>query len=122
MENANYSSKSKTAISVVAVIGAFLLVGFVVRQMANLTRPSAVNAARAEERAKVGAETRAAGVEANKSWGYVDQAKGIVRVPVEDAVKLTVQGYQKPADFKKDLSARVEKANAVPPPPKNEFE
>ena len=40
-------------------------------------------------------------------------------MPVEEAMKLTVQGYQKPDAFRSDLMARVEKANA---PAKNPYE
>jgi hypothetical protein len=122
METVNNNGKGKTAITIVAILATFLLMAFLVRQMVKVTQPApiaaSVGAARAEENAKI----RAAGAEAAKNWGYSDQARGMVRLPVEDAMKLTVQGYQNAAAFKTDLVARVEKASAPPPKPKNEYE
>ena len=115
----------KTTIYAVAIIGSFLLVAFLVKQMIAYTHTAPVGAERGVARAADNAVIRAAGTEALKSWGYVDQAKGIVRVPVDEAMKLTVLGYQKPAAFRSDLVARVEKATAPgpkPPEKKNEFE
>ena len=129
MENVNHNSnrshKLKTTAYVVAIAGSFLLVAFLVNQMIAYTQTAPVGAERAAARAADNAIIRAAGIDALKNWGYVDQAKGIVRVPVDEAMKLTVQGYQKPAAFRSDLVARVEKATAPgpkPPEKKNEFE
>ena len=122
MDNVNTNGKGKMAITVVAVLATFLLMAFLVRQMVKVTQPAPVGAnigaARAEENAKI----RAAGVDAAKNWGYSYQAQGMVRLPIEDAMKLTVQGYQNAAAFKTDLVARVEKATAPPPKPKNDYE
>lgn len=129
MENVNQndccSSKCKNTAYIVAIVGSFLLVAFLVRQMVAYTRTAPVGAERGAARAADNAVIRAAGTDALKNWGYVDQAKGIIRVPVDEAMKLTVQGYQKPAAFRSDLVARVEKATAPgpkPPEKKNEFE
>lgn len=122
MDNVNQSGKGKMAFTVVAVLATFLLMAFLVRQMVKLTKPAAVSAAVGAARAEENAKIRAAGVEAAKNWGYSDQARGMVRLPIEDAMKLTVQGYQNAAAFKTDLVARVEKASAPPPKPKNEYE
>ena len=122
MDNVNHNGKGKLAITVVAILATFLLMAFLVRQMVKVTRPAPVGAnigaARAEENAKI----RAAGVDAAKNWGYSDQARGMVRLPIEDAMKLTVQGYQDAAAFRTDLVARAEKASAPPPKPVNPFE
>ena len=129
MENVNQngccSSKCKNTAYIVAIVGSFLLVAFLVKQMVAYTQTAPVGAERGVARAADNAVIRAAGADALKNWGYVDQAKGIVRVPVDEAMKLTVQGYQKPAAFRSDLVARVEKATAPgpkPPEKKNEFE
>lgn len=122
MENVNKTGKGKTAIYVVAILGTFLLMAFLVKQMVKVTQPAPVGADRAAARAKDNAEIRAAGVNAANSWGYANQANGIVRLPIEDAMKLTIQGYQQPAGFRADVLARVEKASAPPPKAKNEFE
>jgi hypothetical protein len=122
MENVNNTSKGKCGIYVVSILATFLLMAFLVRQMVKVTNPAPIGAQRAAERAKENAAIRAAGVDAAKNWGYVDQPRGIVRLPIEDAMKLTIQGYQKPADFRTDVLARVEKANVAPPKVVNPFE
>ena len=122
MENVNNTGQGKLAITVFAILATFLLVAFLVFQMIKTARPAPVDAARAATRAKDNADIRAAGAEALKNWGYVDQPKGIVRLPIDEAMKLTVQGYQNPGAFHSNLVVRVEKATAVPPPPVNPFE
>jgi len=122
MENVNNSGKGKLAVTVLAILASFLLVAFLVIQMIKIVRPGPVGADRAAARAKDNADIRGAGADALKNWGYVDQPKGIVRMPIEEAIKVTVQGYQNSAAFHSNLVVRVEKATAVPPPPKNEFE
>jgi hypothetical protein len=123
MENVNKTSNcSKCAIYVVAILATFFLMAFLVKQMIKVTQPAPVGAARAAARLKDNGEIRAAGADAAVNWGYVDQPRGIVRMPIEEAMKLTVQGYQKPADFRKDVLARLEKASVAPPKVKNDFE
>ena len=120
MENVN--SKSKVMVTVVVVLATFLLMAFLVNRMISITKPEPVGVARATERTVEGAKIRAEGVEKSKSWGLVDQPRGIVRLPVEDAVKLTLEGYKDAAKFKTDLAARLEKASVAPPKPKNDYE
>ena len=123
MENVNNTGKcGKVAISVLAILAAFLLVAFLVRQMTKVAQPVPVGADRAAARAKDNAAIRADGAMALQNWGYVDQPRGIVRLPIEDAKKLTIQGYQNAAAFRTDVLARVEKATAPPPKPVNPFE
>jgi hypothetical protein len=125
MENVNSNCNSKcgkTCLTIVVCVATFLLMGFLVNRMVKLTRPEPVGVARATERAVEGAKIRAEGVEKSKSWGLVDAPRGIVRLPVEDAVKLTLEGYKDAAKFKADLAARLEKASVAPPKPKNDYE
>lgn len=124
MENVNNNNSKccRTVITAVVILVTFLLMAFLVKQMVKITRPEPVGVARANERAVEGAKIRAEGVEKAKVWGLVDPARGIVRLPVDEAVKLTLQGYQKPAAFKADLAARLEKASVAPPKPKNDYE
>jgi hypothetical protein len=122
MENVNNNGKGKLAITVVAVLATFLLMAFLVRQMVKVVQAPPVATDRAAARAKDNTDIRGAGAEALKSWGYVDAPKGIVRVPIDEAVKLTVQGYKNPIEFHSNLVARVEKATAKPPEKKSEYE
>lgn len=102
----------------VAILGAFLIVAALVWAMRHYTRPEPLNANRAAERAKALAELRAAEADALKNPAWLDQGKGIVRLPVDVAVKMVVETWgTDPAAARSNLIARVEKATYVPPPP-----
>jgi uncharacterized protein YdaU (DUF1376 family) len=100
-----------------AVLGAFLIVAALVWAMKKYTTPEPVNAGRAAERAKALVELRAAEADALNNTGWIDQSKGIVRLKIDDAMKLVIRNWQNPAAGRKDLIAREEKATYVPPPP-----
>ena len=117
MAEAINPGRTKTVVFVVAILGTFLLMAFLVRQMIQRTNPPPVGAERAAARAKDNADIRGAGVDQLNSYGYVDQAKGVVRVPIEEAIKVTIQGYRNPGVFHSNLVERVEKATAPPPRP-----
>jgi hypothetical protein len=110
----------------VAVIGAILIVVFLDHELKKYTAAPPVDAGRAEERAKALAEIRNTEADTLDHTGWIDQTKGLVRLKVDDAIKLTEQKWKDPAAARKDLIARVEKANPPPPPPpppkKSEFE
>ena len=60
-------------------------------------------------------ELRAAEVDALNNPGWIDQAKGVVRLPIAEALKLTEREWLDPAAARSNLIARVEKATALPP-------
>lgn len=103
----------------VSVTAAVVIVGLIfaglVWKMREYTTPAPLGAVRAAERAKALADLRAAETEALNNVGWVDQAKGVVRLPIADAVKLAEKQWQNPAQARADLIARVEKATALPP-------
>ena len=67
--------------------------------------------------AKALTELRAYESEQLNNVGWVDPAKGIVRLRIEDAMKIVEQQWGKnPAAARSNLISRVEAAN--PPPPK----
>lgn len=99
----------------VAVLGAFLIVAALVWAMKHYTTPPSITAQRAAERVKNLAELHAAEKQAIENYGWVDQPKGIVRLTVDRAVELTVDGGKDLASARKDLIERVEKATYVPP-------
>jgi hypothetical protein len=106
---------AKTAYAA-AILGAFLIVAALVWAMRHYTQVQPLNANRAAERAKAFAEMRAAETDAVNNIAWIDQGKGVVRLRVEDAVKIVEQQWGKdPVAARKDLIARVEKATAVPP-------
>jgi len=101
----------------VAVIGAIFIVVFLDHELKKYTAAPPVDAGRAEERSKALAEIRNTEADALDHTGWIDQTKGLVRLKVDDAIKLTEQKWKDPAAARKDLIARVEKANPPPPPP-----
>jgi len=99
-----------------AILGSFLIVAALVWAMHKYTEPAPLGANRAAERARALAEMRAAETDALNNVGWADQAKGIVRLRIEDAMKLVERSWQNPPAARSNLLERVAKAN--PPPPK----
>ncbi len=101
---------------VVGILGSFLIVAALVWAMQRYTQPAPLNEGRAAERAKALVELRAAETEALQHPGWVDQAKGLVRLPIDVAVGLVERDWgQNPAAARSNLISRVEKATAPAP-------
>lgn len=107
-----------------AVIGSFLIVAGLVWVMRFYTQPEPLGEDRAAVRRKTLADVRAADAEVLNNPNYVwqDQSKGIVRMPLKDALDLSLRLWQDPAAARSNLIARVEKAFYIPPPPPNKFD
>ena len=99
-----------------AILGSFLIVAALVWAMHKYTEPAPLGANRAAERARALAEMRAAETDALNNVGWAEQAKGIVRLRIEDAMKLVERSWQNPPAARSNLLERV--AKAYPPPPK----
>ena len=99
----------------IAVLGAFLIVAALVWAMRRYTQPAPLGAERAQVRARALAEIRASEKEALENVGWIDQNKGLVRLRIEDAMKLVERAWQNPPAARSNLIARVEKANEAPP-------
>ena len=99
----------------VAVVLVCLIFAALVWKMRQYTTPAPLGAARAAERATALKELRAAEADALNNVGWVDLAKGVVRLPIAEAMKLVERKWQNPAQARADLIARVEKATALPP-------
>jgi hypothetical protein len=126
-ENQNSSSCASKLAYAVAVLGAILIVVFLDRELKKYTAAPAVNAGRAQERAKALSEIRNTEADALNNSGWIDPTKGLVRLKIDDAMELTEKKWKKDAAAARaDLIARVEKANPAPPPPpppvKSDFE
>ncbi|MDB6108406.1 MAG: hypothetical protein JWR69_156 [Pedosphaera sp.] len=99
-----------------AVIGAFLIVAGLVWVMHHFTQPAPLGEDRAALRRKALVELRSANEDALNNYAWQDQAKGIVRLPVAQAMKVTEAEWQKNhTAIRSTLIARVEKATAAPP-------
>jgi hypothetical protein len=113
---------------VLAVAGTFLIVWGLVALMKKYTQPPPLGQARIQERKKFLAEIQAANAEGLNNYAWQDQAKGLVRLKIEQAMQLTIKEYQNPAAARSNLTARADKAFAAPPPapkapePKNPYE
>jgi len=100
-----------------AIVGTFLIVAALVSVMRRHSQPPPIDAKRIAERAKALAELRQAEAVALSTAEWIDQAKGIVRLPITNAMEMVLKEWQNPAAAKSKLVARVEKATFVPPPP-----
>lgn len=106
--------RSNAALAV-AIIGTFLIVAVLVLAMRRQTQPPPVDQARIAERSKALVELRAAEAEALNTPAWIDQTKGLVRLPVTNAMDLVLRAWQNPEAARSNLIARVEKATAAPP-------
>lgn len=100
---------------IITVLAAVLVFAALVWATKKYTTPAPLNANRAAERAKFRAELTAAETDALQSVATIDPAKGTVRLPIADALKLAGQQWQNPAKARADMLARAEKAFAPPP-------
>ena len=97
------------------ILGSLLIVAALVWAMQRYTQPPPLGEDRVAQRRKALADLRAAEATELESYGWVDQAKGVARLPIAEVMKLTLRDWQNPAAARSNLIARVEKATAVPP-------
>lgn len=102
---------------IIATLGTLLIVAVLVRVMMDYTRPVAPTEDRAQLRRKNLQDLRNANAEVLNTPSYVwqDQPKGIVRMPIKDAMELSLKLWQDRNAARSNLIARAEKAFYVPP-------
>jgi hypothetical protein len=111
-------ARERTGLALFAgILGSLLIVAALVWAMQHYTQPPPLGEDRVAQRKKALAELRAAEASELTSYGWLDQTKGIVRLPIAEAMKLALREWQNPPAARSNLIARVEKATAVPPPP-----
>ena len=116
---------TRCGVYAVALIGALLIMAGLVWLMRYYTATPSLFAERSAERMQVRAEFDAANTPIVNTYDWQDQTRGIIRIPVDRAVDLTVQEWQNPKAARADLMARAAKAFApLPKPPekKNPYE
>ena len=106
---------SKCVLLGVVILGTLMIVGVLINAMIKYTTPAPLNADRAAFRAKNLVELRAANTDALTTYGQVDAPRSIVRLPVEEAMKLTIAEWKNPAAGRKILLERQTKASAPLP-------
>ena len=85
----------------------------------------ALNVDRSGERSKALATIRANEQKGLTTLDWMDQSRGIVRIPIEQAMQQAAAAWQNPTAARADLNARAEKAAApapVTPPKPSAFE
>jgi hypothetical protein len=117
--------KTRVGAYVAAILGTFLLVGWLVWLLRSYTEAPSPLAARSAERMQILAEFKAANAPLLEKYDWQDQAKGFVRIPVERAKELILEEWRDPAAGRSNLMARAAKEFAPPPKvpeKKNEYE
>lgn len=107
-------------IYIAAIVGTFLIMGWMSRLMLQRTSEGGVDAKKGAERWKNIADFKAANQEALENYAWQDQSKGLVRLKIDRAMELTVQQWKNPQQARATLISRVEKATAPPPKPNYE--
>jgi hypothetical protein len=111
------SSFGQKILSAFGILGAFLVVAFLLVVMKGATPAPSLGAARIQERKTALAEIRDSSAKAINSYEVIDPNKKLVRLAIDRAMELTIEEYKNPAAARSNLVARAEKASEPPPKP-----
>lgn len=111
MPNYYTPSKPKLWVYAVAIALSFLLMAWIVRGMYRTENPGPVNSQRAEERLKARRELDAAMTAELNNRGVLDKARGIERIPIQQAMEMIVRDWENPAVGRSNLIGRLQKAS-----------
>ena len=81
------------ALSFAGILGSFLIFLLILLLAYLPYRPEPVDTQQVEERKTKLADYRDGVAKEVNSYGWVNQSKGVVRIPVEESMKLTVEKY-----------------------------
>jgi hypothetical protein len=109
-ENVNRASSAATGFIIASLI--FIALVAVVKFSVHIP---AIDADRNAARAKALAEIRATEDKSLGTAGWIDQSRGVVRLPIKTAMQEAAQAWQNPAQARADLIARQEKASTPAP-------
>jgi hypothetical protein len=109
-ENINRASSAVTGFIIASLI--FIALAVVVKFSVKV---SAIDADRSTARARALAEIRATEDKSLNTAGWIDQSRGIVRLPIETAMQDAAQAWKNPAQTRADLIARQEAATKPAP-------
>jgi hypothetical protein len=124
-QETNNRTPNGAAVAVLGFIIACCLLAALILAMKHSVHPPAIDADPAATRAKALAELRTAESNALNHVGWIDQNRGLVRLPISVALQMTENEWQNPAAARSNLIVRVEKATApapVAPAKPNPFE
>jgi hypothetical protein len=111
----NNENTNRASGAAIGFIAASLIFIALVAIMKFSVRVPAIDADRASAISKALFEIHTNETVSLNNPGWIDQPRGIVRLPVVDAMKLAAQEWQNPAQARADLIAREEKASAPLP-------
>lgn len=124
--NRSKPSSFGVGFSFLAILAAFLIMGWLLHVTRDSTQPRTLGNQRGLERKKILTDLRKAEVDLIQNYGWHDQARSLVRLPVDQAMQLMVQEWKNPSVGRSNLILRAEKAvpptNAPAAPPKNPYE
>jgi hypothetical protein len=112
--SAQNESKTGLGIYVIAALGALLIMAAIVGITRKYTQPAPLGADRAAVRRTALVELRGLENKELNEYGWVDQAKGLVRLPVGRSMEIVVQNGKDTAALRALIVQRVEKANKPP--------
>lgn len=95
-------------------VASFLFAALVLILKYTMPAP-AIDGTRAAERSRDLAQIRAAETQALDNVGWIDQQRGLVRLPIDVAMRLAAQEWRNPAQARADLISRADKAAAPAP-------
>ena len=107
LEQINRASAAGVAFIAAIVLFVALSVGVKL-----LVSAPAIDAAPAAARSQALAEITAVEEKSLTTLAFTDKQRGIVRLPIESAMKIAAERWSTPAAARADLAARVEKATA----------
>lgn len=114
--------KTSTAAWFIGAVGATLIVGGLAWLIVSKALPPGIDEERAALRTQNLAEARATDAEALTTYAWVDQTKGIVRLPIERAMELSLALGKDPTAGRENLLERLAVATAAPPEEENPYE
>ncbi len=114
---------SAAAYSIV-VLGVFFLAAGMVWEMRSHTQSAPLGEDRAAFRHGILTNVLQTDAEAlyNPAYSWQDQPKGIVHLPIKDAMQLSLRLWQDPAAGRSNLLSRAQKAFYEAPAPKTKFD
>ena len=111
LERTNHSSGAAIAFLIAVVLFVVIAIG-----AKHLATPPAIDADRAAVRSQALAEIRTNEEAMLTTSATIDSPRGIVRLPIDVAMKLTALKWQNPSAARADLNDRAEKSVAAVKP------
>jgi len=114
-QETNNHIQNGAATAAMGFIFACFVLMLVILAAKHSAHPPAIDADAAGKRVKALAEIRATESNALDHAGWIDQSRGLVRLPISLAMQITEIAWQNPAAARSNLIARAEKATAPVP-------